>query len=314
MPVCPPGEGGMDAAASPEDKSRCSVLIFSGSVGMVSAVQLSRMFNGMGPRQIRTLGENYYMASLRSEHLARKAVLALTAISNAETLAAKDWVPTTSGVFVRYVIPDDLKQPLFDLPFESFPDDTAQKVTLTAEATGPSSIRGGGGGQGTDERSSSSSVAVGEPTASSQPIKKSVVRESVVSSHNDVITSKTTTTSIRGASTTVAAATATPKRAKRMVTSSAVTMTSSPEKKKASSSGGGGGSHSAQPQTRADKREKSVTSKPPQTQSNGAGAKDVSAEGKKVTSSSSSSGSRKKSGMKDSKLRAQIDKWKKVSR
>lgn len=80
------------------------------------------MFVGCGTRYVRILGDHYYMVSFESEKWARRAIIEAASVPSADMLAGDDWVPTKNGLFVRYVMADDLKQPLFNLPSEKFAD------------------------------------------------------------------------------------------------------------------------------------------------------------------------------------------------
>ena len=90
---------------------KSSVLIFAANGVTFLAAHLAAMFVGCGTRYVRILGDHYYMVSFDAEKWTRRAILKAASVPSGDTLAADDWVPTKNGLFVRYIMADDLKQP-----------------------------------------------------------------------------------------------------------------------------------------------------------------------------------------------------------
>jgi len=70
--------------------------------------------------EVRILGDNYYMVTFTSDAHAQKGVEKVANQAEAVVAAAIGWVTSRLGYYLRYVQSSDLKQPLFDLPAESF--------------------------------------------------------------------------------------------------------------------------------------------------------------------------------------------------
>jgi hypothetical protein len=114
-------EGVESTAPAPTvSMEKSSILIYSSTGVPFSGMQLAHEFSGNGKLEVRILGDSYYMVSFTSDAHAQNGVHKVATEADAVNAAAAGWVTSRLGYYLRFVQLSDLKQPLFDLPAESF--------------------------------------------------------------------------------------------------------------------------------------------------------------------------------------------------
>lgn len=127
------------SAPSSTDKLIASSLLLFSSLGTTpSSKEIASFFEKCGTRYVRKLSETYHMVTFESPKMtiqALRGVATAPGLAAVESLAVSSWVDASlagEGVFVRFLQPDDLQQPLFNLPAEEF---TTEAVVRKAPTT-----------------------------------------------------------------------------------------------------------------------------------------------------------------------------------
>jgi len=128
-----------------ESQESRSLLVYSSEECVTKTEQVAGLFSGFGIRTVRQLGDKYFLVTFSSKATALKA---LTHIANdavpEHTLPQNgdaSWTPSVLSTFVRCVSSDDLEQPLFESPSESFEDDAEYGSVIAFRDKGAASAQ-----------------------------------------------------------------------------------------------------------------------------------------------------------------------------